>query len=280
MLNNEKSSVSSFDILKAISGENTSDGIAMFPTVTGFQKSNAGGIVSVGVAPEALAWLMKDSHFFFLMAVNKADYGRIEAELSKPVEVAESRPTSGVEGVQVGAVASVYSIRNSDGNWANVTIDVPRQGALILSILSSYGSYQYFWQSTGEDARKFLLSLDIDYLANKFGMNQWFDLDSTVSGLLDQAREYAEDSDEGEEGFERMEAEIMTLEDYTDRQSFELKAYDSDLLRKLWDTGPNIYTDIDPAFRKFWDTLWVKFQEQLKYEISSLPKIQAIVNEG
>ena len=63
--------------------------------------------------------------------------------------------------------------------------------------------------------------------------------------------------------------DIESLEDYNDSQTFGLVAYNSTYLSELFDCGPNLVYDYTPQFRKFWETIWPVFTDQLRQEIEA-----------
>lgn len=263
--------VSMFRILEMIAKEDTADGIAIFPDVIGCQKNSKGGIVSVGVAPHVANWMAFKSHYIFLLAAKKKDFHRLESELKSSTSSGAIRRDGNGYYVEKGAQV-VYRIRKKGSRcWAHISFDSGVRGALSISIQSSYGSYSCTWAAAVDDPRSFLVGLGIDYLSKSFGVNRWFDHDSTIAALRESVRAYAYDSidPEDSDALEALDNEIKALLEYDDRRSFELKAWESKMLRLTWDTGPEIVLGIDPAFRVFWEKLWVCFVDQLKAELDA-----------
>lgn len=64
-----------------IAGENSQDGIAMFPDLLRGNLTKKGGEITFGVPADALQWTFKGSHYFILYAVKKEDYKRVKDEL-------------------------------------------------------------------------------------------------------------------------------------------------------------------------------------------------------
>lgn len=64
--------------------------------------------------------------------------------------------------------------------------------------------------------------------------------------------------------------ELSIFEDCTDQTLFVHQAWECDKLRKIWDDGPNIITDVSPVFRKFWENAWpvliAEFKEEARIE--------------
>jgi hypothetical protein len=152
-----------------------------------------------------------------------------------------------------------YSIR-ANKTWAEISLDCGNKSGR-LQIASDYGSWQYYWGAAGVPFKEFLLGLNIQYTAGKFGESRWFDHEATMKELRELVAAH-----DNEEEKEAMTEELEELEDCTDSNSFQHIAYNADTLHKLWDTGPNIHTDISPSFRHFWDKLWSVFIDELKKE--------------
>lgn len=154
-----------------------------------------------------------------------------------------------------------YQIRFSKGDkWADITIDEGDKCGRI-SIASDFGSWEHFWGSCGKGFKTFLAGLDIHYAAGKFGEGRWFDHEATMKEL----RQSVADHDDAEEK-EAMLEELEQLEDCTEVNSFCHLAYSADTLYKLWDTGPNIHTDVSPMFRRFWTEIWPLFLAEIQKE--------------
>lgn len=159
------------------------------------------------------------------------------------------------------SMVELYKIRFAKGGlWADITIDEYEKSGRI-SIASDFGSWEHFWGSCGEGFKKFLCGLDIHYAAGKFGEGRWFDHDATMAEL----KKAVEEHDDAEEK-EAMVEELESLEDCTEVNSFCHLAYSADTLHKLWDTGPNIHTDVSPMFRRFWLEIWPHFTDELRKE--------------
>lgn len=145
--------------------------------------------------------------------------------------------------------------------WADITVDSGNNQGRI-SIAFDFGSWSYYWGSCGESFKQFLIGLDIDYVARKFGEDRWFDHEATMKALRAFVAAEVEDS----EAMAEAQREMEELEDYTDQSAWVNQAYHSPRLRNLWDTGPDVCTDISPMFRRFWTELWKPFVEHLRAE--------------
>lgn len=147
--------------------------------------------------------------------------------------------------------------------WADINID--SQGTKgRIQIASDYGSYQNYWGACGCDFKKFLIGLNIEYAADKFEADRWFDHDATIRdfkySVLEERRFENITSKKAREIYD----EIETLKDYTDKESFGSQMWNCSELMRLYDHCPDIKTGISPLFRKFWDGPWQIFISNIK----------------
>lgn len=165
------------------------------------------------------------------------------------------------------ALVECYRIRfTGEFDWADITLDAGLNGhSGRIQIASDYGSWENYWGACGSSFKQFLISLNIEYAAGKFGAGRWFDHDKTIEKL----REAIENCDESDEVKEQMNLDLDNLEGCEDEGQFEALAYSSPVLHKLWDTGPEIVTDINPSFKRFWEKIWLCFVEKLKKEVAA-----------
>lgn len=156
-----------------------------------------------------------------------------------------------------------YKLRFAKGGiWADILVDTDAgEKSGRISIASDFGSWEHYWGSCGSGFKQFLCGLDIHYTAGKFGEGRWFDHEATMKEL----RQLVADHDNEEEK-EAMTEELEQLEDCMDDNSFQHIAYSADTLHKLWDTGPNMHTDVSPMFRRFWAEIWPHFTDELRKE--------------
>lgn len=162
-----------------------------------------------------------------------------------------------------------YKIRHPETGmfWADITLDVlGKQGR--ISISSDYGNYANFWGSCGCGFKNFLTGLDQWYAANKFRADQWFDLESTIKGykktVLFSLREEHIKAEKARDIFN----EIKELEGCSGESEFVSQMWNSNELMRFFDGCPEMSRTTTPQFRKFWETIWPVFIDQLKVEIS------------
>ena len=167
-----------------------------------------------------------------------------------------------------------YKIRFKESSlWADITIDEGEKSGR-LQIASDYGDWQYYWGFCGESFKKFLIGLNIHYIAGKFGANQWFDLDKTIALLESQVEEYLSyksylTKTSRETLKKELNAEIKTLKhEVSCKDEFIHKMWDSEELMKIFDNVPDIVINIEPLFQRFWNEIWSIFVEELKKEIN------------
>jgi hypothetical protein len=158
-----------------------------------------------------------------------------------------------------------YKIRHPKKDyWADITIDTDggKQGR--VQIASDFGAWQYFWGAAGPSFKQFLISLNIDYVASKFGADGWFDLDKTVAGFKEVINECGFSDDDRAKALE----EVKMLYDNSSckEECVQLLVNDCPKIMEVYDGMPDIATNINPSFRRFWNELWPVFVNELKNE--------------
>lgn len=58
----------------------------------------------------------------------------------------------------------VYTLRTENGNWLGQVV-LTSNGSFMS--ITDYGNFAYNWSGFGDDIRKFILSLNVDYFAQK-----------------------------------------------------------------------------------------------------------------
>lgn len=162
-----------------------------------------------------------------------------------------------------------YTIRHSTGKyWADIVLDC-RENSGRIQVASDFGDWQCFFGACGEDFKKFLIGLDLHYLAGKTGNDQCFDLKNT---LVAYRRDIDSDLKEGaiDADFAAcLRDQVESLETVFDENEFFLKFRgDCTDLLAYYDCFPTIERSISPQFKTFWTNIWSVFVEHLKEEIN------------
>jgi hypothetical protein len=160
-----------------------------------------------------------------------------------------------------------YKLRNlRNGNFANFTLDIEngKSGGRV-SISSSYGDFSYYWSAPGDDLKAFLCSLNIEYAADKFDQDRWFDADATVKGfkqtILESRRFQSIDRKFAKECWDA----VKDLAYYDKDEFYTLLGDERDLMR-LFDGCPPIEYDISPQFKRFWTEAWLVMMKHFQTE--------------
>jgi hypothetical protein len=158
-----------------------------------------------------------------------------------------------------------YKMRSTKSSaWADITIDANGNTGR-LQIASDYGSWQYYWGACGLSFKDFLISLNLHYVADKFGEGNWFDLDKTISNLKSNINEFTQYDTIDDLKNELLE-ELKNLEESTGKDEFIHKMWDSPKIMDMADGTPDLATSISPQFQNFWNNIWQDFKEVLKAE--------------
>ncbi|MDQ4121697.1 MAG: hypothetical protein M3209_09655 [Acidobacteriota bacterium] len=160
-----------------------------------------------------------------------------------------------------------YKIRHlQNGGWADITIDANGEKGRI-QIASDYGDWQHHWIACGMPFKQFLTQLGIDYVADKFRANEWFDSEGTVQLYRECVCERRRCEGTSKETARAVWNEIKALEGL-DKQSFRDELSHSSAILRFFDNCPPTETSIDPLFKRFWQECWLPFMEELKAEVA------------
>ncbi|CAA0157857.1 conserved hypothetical protein [Tenacibaculum maritimum] len=154
-----------------------------------------------------------------------------------------------------------YKIRSNSHSWADITIDA-KDNTGRIQIVSDFGYWQFFWGACGKPFKKFLKGLEIDYVANKFNANRWFDLNETVKYLTNRIEEYEEDQTQKQ----ALLNELYSIEYCSSEMEFRQEIQNCSLLMKMENQFPELQYGIDPGFKRFWSELWDIFLNELIIE--------------
>lgn len=157
--------------------------------------------------------------------------------------------------------------------WADITIDASGTTGRI-QIASDYGSWQYYWGACGKPFKQFLLSLNMSYMADKFGADKHFDPDATIRAFKEQVIEYRRQENITAENARTIYKEIILLTHCVFENDFIRVLSDCDELMLFFDYMPPIQRDYHPLFKRFWEDCWPAFCEQLKRETELIPTKQ------
>lgn len=177
----------------------------------------------------------------------------------------------------------VYKIRQPDGfGWADIAIDAgwlessrDKQNCFRISISSDYGNWAFFWSHPGKCWRKFLISIDMHYAANKFDASKWFDIEATArhlkAAIARKERARGEVTKAAREAFS--EIELAEEEYHNSKDLFFRHLAESEWQEywgEYWLDQLEMITSVDPRFNTFWREIWPAFTDELKSEIESL----------
>ncbi len=161
-----------------------------------------------------------------------------------------------------------YKFRHESGMyWADITIDVTGDRSGRISIASDYGNYSNFWGACSSGFKQFLVDLNFQYAADKFGADRWFDLDLTLKGYKTRLLKNRIDETYTAEQASEIWDEIKELEDCSSITEFEVRMWNQSKLMKMFDHCPDIDYGIKPQFKSFWNTIWPIFIKEIKSEL-------------
>lgn len=174
-----------------------------------------------------------------------------------------------------------YKIRHPSGMyWADITID-SKGNAGRIQIASDYGDYQSYWGACGVPFKEFLAKIGIDYAAKKFGANDWFDHEGTLTSYRNDVLNYRRHERITKEEAREMWDEIKALYDCSGKEEFVAEMYQKDALMDFYDHCPDLKKDITPQFKTFWHTCWQVLLSEFKKELEPVhaDKIESILKK-
>jgi hypothetical protein len=152
----------------------------------------------------------------------------------------------------------LYKIRHASGcYWADITIDASGHTGRI-SIASDWGNWSNYWGACGSDFKTFLASLNHDYVASKFGAEQWVDVEKSLGEFKKMVSSYEQHGHLSKEEALLIRSEIKDLRGEPSlaiSQAIEHTEYLSRFLYANAGEADYIYKD-NPHFRAFWDNAW------------------------
>jgi hypothetical protein len=159
-----------------------------------------------------------------------------------------------------------YKVRHTKTfYWADITVD-HNVGKGRISIASDFGTWSHYWGACGDSFKQFLCKIGIDYAADKFGADRWFDSELTIKHFKEQIIELRKSNDYEATTARVIFDEIKMLEDTSCEAEFCQILQDQKNLMKFYDWCPSLVRTISPQFRNFWKEIWPVFTQQLKDE--------------
>jgi hypothetical protein len=165
-----------------------------------------------------------------------------------------------------------YKIRNLPyGGWADISIDDYIVRGTIY-IHSDYGDWNYYWGNPGINFKKFITTLNINYIATKFNEDKQFDIDKTFEILKKEIIDFFP----GESLSYRkqlLQAIKDLMEETSNEQEYIYNFNTNRILSELPIDYPPICYKISTLFETFWKDCWSVFIQELKKELQNEEKI-------
>jgi len=162
--------------------------------------------------------------------------------------------------------AWVYQMTTDSSENATVIVS-PSQGDMSISVNLTAEDAVFHWGNrfdhNGGDLRRHIARLDMHSLAGLLGVDKWFDHAATIHHIKTALDEHH--TSEGWEDSVCFDEELEHLEDAETLELFKERFYYLDYMRKVFDTSePPIQYDVQPAFRRFYETFWPTLAIELK----------------
>lgn len=161
-----------------------------------------------------------------------------------------------------------YKIRSTTGGyWADITIDASGNAGRI-QIASDYGSWQNYWNSCGSDFKDFLGRINQDYAADKFEVEDWEDVGSTILYMKKELFAARKQDQVTAADARNIFDEIVGLKDCRRQDlayAINTTHYLSGFLYDIDEFQPVQY-ETSPRFVRFWKEIWPVLLAEFKRE--------------
>ena len=145
-----------------------------------------------------------------------------------------------------------YSFLGKDNTYvADIILEDQGKNNRIY-IVADFGSAEYSWPAPGPSFRKFLASLNIEYLADKLNQNKVLDMEATCKEYVDLSEQFIAQT----EMYTKIQGEISWLYSCLGEGEFIQAVRDSPNILKMYDGTPQLVYRINPLFQLFWDNIW------------------------
>jgi hypothetical protein len=162
----------------------------------------------------------------------------------------------------------LYRIRLEKSGWADISID-DNDKAGRISIASDWGSWEYYWGSCGSSFKEFISSLNIHYVACKFGEDKYINVEKSVFGWKKSVIEQRRDEEITSDFARLVYEEIKELEENCAPMDLVEACRSQTNLLEFSGYSPDFVKEVSPRFKRFWEKVFMHFQQHLKDEIES-----------
>lgn len=177
-----------------------------------------------------------------------------------------------------------YTLRGERCLWAKINLDISGNTVNVM-ISSDYGSFNYYWCSCGENPKKFLTTISMDYAMGKLmggyqNMNEP-DWESRIKEIKNMVLEYRKErslnKDKAREIYDYIKNDLnlkmyefscdenMYFKELTENRIFDDLFYDFDAIPT--------HTKLKHIVNEFWEDIWIPFTNFLKEEIIENQKL-------
>jgi len=166
--------------------------------------------------------------------------------------------------VEKGTV-EIYRIRTKSSGWADITIDANGSKGRI-SIASDYGRWSNYWGACGDSFKTFLAKVNMEYVADKFDEDRWFDHEATLLSYKREIIELRRDYTLSAKTSRDLWDELKTLDYCTREEEFCMELARCNELMMFFNHCPEIVRDVSPIFKMFWKEIWPILLGEFKNE--------------
>lgn len=169
----------------------------------------------------------------------------------------------------------LYQVRNNAKHtWGDISIEWGEQSAKVM-INSDYGHFAYNWFATGNNPKKFLCRIEMEYAMKKLcgsdvgAYEPDFDAweEDIKRKIIEALRNGYIERGDAREAFDEMPSFVM---EYRNADLIHKELIDHRLFERIFGDYENLPSEeiIKPSLVAFWKHIWKPFVEELEKEIA------------
>ena len=165
--------------------------------------------------------------------------------------------------------AQVYKLRFDNGYYAHFTFDETSEREGRISVASSHGNWSAYWGAMSYPIKTFVQNLDIQYLAQNFGVREVYDPKATQEAFRNIVIELVETNEITLSDATIMHKSINNDIDWGDEAIFRgtFGGYAMDRMSAIYNGfTPHEYiqTSLPHSFTDFFENIWKPFMNHLE----------------
>jgi hypothetical protein len=168
-------------------------------------------------------------------------------------------------------LTETYTLRGEQSLWAKINLEYGEKSVNVM-INSDYGSYAYYWGSTGENPKSFLCNISKHYTMLKFAGENIYEADweKRLERIYKEIEYKLKEKEITKEEAIIAKKEAKKIINYgTSEDIYFKEMMENEYLEKIFYDFEIIPEDIKikSTVDMFWENIWIPFINELKKEI-------------